>query len=105
MASDKPKPNSDEELLSWDVDQLPYRSQPVDTRALIGNTTSHKHNWEARGDFLHCTVGNHGIPYDHLHKRFTGTDSRGLPLYEPVKLQTHRKKDGKVTIKYTEVDS
>lgn len=102
MPSETPKPNSDEELTSWGVDQLPQRSEPVDPRALIGNTTGHNHIWEARGDFLHCTVGNHGIPYDHINKHFTGTDSRGLPLYEPVKIQKFTKKKGIVKVRYVD---
>lgn len=106
MNSDKPKPGSDEELQTWGVEQMPERIQHGDPRALIGNTTSHKHVWEARGDFLHCTNGNHGIPYDHINKVYTGkTDANNLPLLETRKIQKHTKRNGKVKISYHEVDS
>lgn len=103
MSTELPEPNSPEEYASWDATP-PTRIEHGDPRALIGNTSSHQHIWEARGDFLHCTTGNHGIPYDHINKHFTGTDSAGLPLYETVKIQSHTKKKGKVSIRYHEVD-
>lgn len=105
MASDNLKPNSTEEYQSWDV-APPEHIEHGDTRALIGNTTGHNHIWEARGDFLHCTAGNHGIPYNHINKIFTGkTDRRGLPVFEKRTIQKHTKRNGKVKLTYYEVDN
>ena len=48
----------------------------------------HLHKWEVRGGFLHCAQGQHGhgIPYDHLHKRFVGTSAEGAPLFKDIVL-------------------
>ena len=46
----------------------------------------HVHKWEQRGNFLHCSAGQHGhgMPFDHLNKILVGTSPEGAPMLEDL---------------------
>jgi hypothetical protein len=75
-----PAPNSDDEVTSWG--EQPAEHQTFDINAL--RPAPHQHNWVAQGNFVHCTVGNHGYPYDHMKQMFMGTDASGAPIFRDI---------------------
>jgi len=56
---------------------------------------NHKHQWQARGNLLHCDQGQngHGVPFDHVNKILVGTSPEGAPIYKDVVLANQAELD------------